>query len=332
MSALAGHPETTIQSVIASALYIILRLLQYRGAGSIPGASPLLRGLRLVALFAGSCFVGFLIAGVQFLPMFEYVLNGEIFRARRGMEHGWISAHWLFSNWDYARNEMLSYVSPHTWGNPSVHNHWWNPYSNFNESAGYAGAGILLLSVVAWRYFFQDKRIRLFCILQALSFVYILDITPATIDFNAFPGMNILANKRFLFLFCFSNAVLAAILIDRFNRWGGIDAGGAVMLCAVAVGMPAWAGYDYYELFYESTREWVCALGKEQLVHLAVAVLPWLVLCFIGRMRYAWRAFVFAGLICIAAADLFIVHYGYNPFIDPEDMYPQVEALSFLNS
>jgi hypothetical protein len=264
--------------------------------------------------------------------MAEYIFNSADFAQRQDAARPWIAAHWFFTNAEYARREWLSYIVPDTWGNPSLHGHGWNPLSNYCESAGYVSAGALLLAIAAWTYFRKDPRIRAFCCLQALSLLFILQLTPLRIDLQALPIFDIVANKRLLFVFCFANAALAALLVDHFQRDDVIPRRVIIGLGIVAAVLFALAVADYVRRFAANPYPWIRAFGRQQLVHLTWALPPWLALGAWAFLKPRLRLFLLAALILVSAADLFLVNFRFNPFIEPDLMYPQTPAIAFLRS
>jgi len=331
-SALAGHPETTVHSLFVAGVYLLFGISRQRHieATSCRGAPA--HSIRPFLIFASACIVAILIAGVQLVPTLEYVLQSANLRERVGATQRLIRSCWFMEDWEYARREIFSYFLPNTWGNPSMYGKWWNHFSNFNESAGYAGVGALLLSLVAWRYFFKDWRIRAFCVLQLLSLAFILKIRPLGFNPEALPLFNILANKRFLFIFCFSNASLAAMVFDRFCRRERMLSGTAALLSAFTIVLAFCALYDYATRFAGDSHAWIRSFGERQIMHFSWALLPWLSLCVIDMLHVRVQFALLCFLVILVCADLFTIHYRYNSFIDVNDMYPTTPALSFLMS
>lgn len=343
---LGGHPETLFHIAAATGLYLLARLgaaslSRYPGCAQLEGETPASRsGARAkpgfsapLATFAAAVAVGALLAAVQLLPTLEYLHSSAVV-AMRGLlqpqSHG-LRAALAPANWGAAGNECLTYLLPNTFGNPSIRGDWWNPDSNFNESAGYVGIGVLLLACFGWRLAWRSPVARALILLQGLSLGFILNLPVVVQTLGRLPPLNLAANKRFLLVFCFSNAALAAVSLQDWRTQPRVRRRDAAWLACLVAGAVAAITWRYADAFRHNPHGTIRAFGHQQLVHalvflgLTVATLTALRL----RRRVAATAAA-ALLVLITAADLFRIHYGYNPFLDPATLYPSTPAIRFL--
>ncbi len=328
---LGGHPETTLIVFVSALFYLLSRWFLHTGFFTRFSDKTVWIAL---AVFTGGVGAGFLLAAIQLVPTVEYILNStKLLQRSAGADHvmAWNSI-WTLG-WDYSYRELLTYILPDSWGNPSRISNWWNRQSNYNESAGYAGIGVMWLALVSWGGFLKDNRIRVFCLLQVLSLAFILQLTWFNNVVDHIPILKICANKRFLLVFCFSNAVLAALLLDRFQKekriFGLWEVIWMLVVTACFAGM---AISDYYGRFAPDSHEWINRYGQKQLLHLFSFLLPFLLIAVFTYFGSFKKKLWTAVLISVLAVDLFVTYFQYNPFLEVDLLYPETKAIQFLQS
>ena len=330
-SFLGGHPETTLILVVTAGFYLGGRyLLTANLATCLFDKST----WTTLIVFSGAVIVGCIMAAVQIVPTIEYILNStKLLHRATAASHvlSWDSV-WTMG-WDYAYRELLSYILPDAWGNPSRIPNWWNRHSNYNESAGYAGIGVIWLALVAWGGIFKDKRVRVFCFLQVISLAFILQFAWFNNVVDNIPVLNLCANKRFLLVFCFSNAVLAALVLDRFQKekslFGTWEVIWMFLITACLTGV---VFYDYFGRFAPDSHDWIVAYGRKQIVHFLIFLFPFLLIVFGTRFNPLKKRILAIVFVLFLAVDLFITYYKYNPIIDSSLLYPETKAIQFLQS
>ena len=214
LGALGGHPETLAHIVFAAGLYLLLRTTCVSPAMT-PSTRPAM--LRPLLGFTVAVLAGAVLGAVQLLPTLEYIANSDALASRTALTHATAPIRAAYSAPDIhaAANELLTYLLPNTFGNPAHHNHWWNAASNYNESAGYVGIGVLLLALFAWRYLRRSPPARALVALQLISLAFVLNLPLIVNTLGQIPPLNVAANKRFLLVFCFCNASLAATALHE---------------------------------------------------------------------------------------------------------------------
>lgn len=355
LSLLAGHPESAFHLAFISGLYFLFGLFLRGAAGSAredaasqSRAPHLFRGVRMLfadptwrraaitacAAFALAGVVGALMAAFQLLPTAEYIWHSCALQFRQQAMHldiPW-TRFWGFG-WEYAHRELISYLLPDTWGNPAKPGGYWNEATNYNESAGYTGVGVLLLAVSAWGLFACDRRVRILCLLQLLSLGFILNTSWMLNTIGHLPVFDVAVNKRLLMVFCFANAALAAIVLDTFIRRQKLGTWFYALMAAAATLFLAAAGHDYVTRFLHHPDAWIPpSLGRRQLFLLLAGLLPFLLAMGVPARWVRARTVLGWCLVVVAGADLMAAHYGYNPFIKRYRVYPETAAIRFLKA
>jgi hypothetical protein len=332
LGALAGHPETLFHICFSVGLYLVARvLLQSREtpADSRARLAPTL------TWFVAAGVLGALLAALQLAPTAEYLLNSQALGQRSEAQRLAHAAGSVFSleNASAMRDEFLTYLLPDTFGNPSRHTHWWNKSSNYNESAGYVGIGTLLLALFGWRYLRRSPPLRALFVLQVIALGFSVRAPLVDHTLGALPLFTIAANKRFLLVFCFSNAAMAALAVHEWRRAARWSRADVIWLGAVGGFLALLAGQRYFGTFARHPQAWIHAYGKQELLHFAaflVLTVAALVLMRAPRRRLTTAAAV--ALPLFVAADIHLVHYRYNPFVRPDTIYPTTPAMTFLKS
>jgi hypothetical protein len=330
---LGGHPETSFHIAFAGFVYMAARLLFLVTAHPKEGRSFLRAGLIRAGVFLAAIALGATVAGAQVLPNVEYIQNSAALQKRQTWAASYSrSLLWSQDGIRYAKREVLSYLVPNAWGNPSLHGHWWNQGSNFNESAGYVGIGAMLLAAFAWRLLHRSPTIRALCVLQLLSLGFILGVPLIKNSFEALPLFRVAANKRLLVVFCFANAAMAGLafqaLLERKRvSWFDVVLLGLIGLVFCALVLP-----DFFSRFASNPRGWIRGYGQKYLAHFFLFSLPFAVLLVLPKIRPAVRTGLSVGLVVLLAGDLFRIHFAYNPFISPAELYPLTPALSSLQA
>lgn len=328
---LGGHPETSLHISFAAAVYTAVRLLfPETTSRETRGPSPRARLTAFGMLCAAGAF-GALIAAVQVVPTLEYIGLSARLEARTA-ESAARDHPSLFARPDFrhARDEFISYLMPNAYGNPSLHSHWWKKGSNFNESAGYIGVGAVLMALFAWRWLLRDRRILSLCILQLVSLGFVFDVPQITATLGRLPLLDIAANKRFLLVWCFSAAASGALALDRLFSAKRITRTDVVWLALIGLLFACLVTYDFTRRFARHPVPWIRASGRGQVLHFALCLVPWFAVLFLSRLPEKGRAGLALALTAVLAADLYLAHFGYNPFIHPDHIYPRTAAVEFL--
>lgn len=331
LSFLGGHPETTVHCLFGTGIYAfglsLLRLkdflrkkpwLQYRYHILVP-----------IIVIILSVLLGTLIAAVQILPAGEYILNSYALHCR-GAEHNPESSLFSFSIKHIVTlyKYLLFYLIPNTWGNPSIHDQWWwGHFSKYHEN-GYIGAGLLFMSFVSWALCSINRKIMLFVILQIISLGFIAEIPLITSTLGQMPPLNLATNSRFVLLFSFSGAVMAAFAFDYFWK-GGVSGTVKIWVAIIIILFFVLSLFDFFTRFAFSQSTWMFQYGLKNILHFFIFFIPWIFLTGIQRLSARNKSLAGAFLIIVTAADLYLMQSSYNPAIKADAIY--VEPLSVTN-
>ena len=334
VGALGGHPETLLHVVVALALcaMVLWVLTMRRGpSGARREGNPAYTAPH-GALLAAAVLCGLLMAAVQLLPLAEYVANSAALADRRAHASPGLGPSVLgLVHTARALNEMVTWILPNAHGNPAVADPWRNPFSNFNESAGYVGIGMFIMAVLSWRYVRERPHIGALGAVQILSIGFVLAAPVVVATVGQLPLMNVAANKRFLLLFCFANAAMGSLALDewmarRRRAWPDVLVIGLLTAIGAALVLRVYLpGFGGVSAAWESG-------GRGETIRLAAfAAASVTALCLLRK------AALFQGLGCgiwiaCLAVDLATVHFAYNPFADPRDLYPETRSLRFLTT
>jgi hypothetical protein len=334
-----GHPETSFHVSTAAGLYLIVRL----AVGPSGSAGRQRRSLRFVSgsvgVFVGATAIGALIAGYQLLPNIEFILHSTIAQERSSKS---ICLHALGepdNTFERLVGEprrihqgLMMCLVPNTFGNPTMDLRPRGRYTNYNEAAAYAGVGTMLLALFAWRYCGRDRRIAALGALQLLGLGFFLGLRLVHGTVGRLPLFQMANNNRLLLVFCFANAAMAGLAFEHLLNSKRLSRVDVVWMSVIVAGFMWLVLRDYAARFASSSQEWMRAYGLRQLLHFLVFLVPWLVVLLLWRINALLRALVSVGLIGLLAADLYLIYFGYNPFIRPGLVYPRIPVTEFLQS
>jgi hypothetical protein len=335
ISLFGGHPETSFHCIVATLIYIIGYIL-FR-IKSIVKTSTTYEPHRLVytlLFISGAICLGSLLASVQIIPTIEYIWNSYILHYRAEIMTT-TKRNLLFNlnNLRYIYKEFLFYLVPDTWGNPSIHDFWWRNdglFSNYNEHAGYIGIGILLLAFFAWSRLRSSRVIFSFLLLQLLSFGFIFRIPFIEATLGALPPFNVVLNKRFLLIFCFSNAAMAAIIFDRLLKGEKVQIRSMLWFLFIGALLLMLPLIDFLKRFAFHSDSWIQNYGLKNLFHSFIFLIPWFSVIILRRLSQNIRKVFASALLILVCLDLYSIYGKYNPFINPDEIYTEPRPITYL--
>jgi Bacterial membrane protein YfhO len=330
---LGGHAETSFHAMLASVLFLALRLGQARRAGAT--ARALARpALGYCAAVAG----GLCLAAVSLIPLGELLWLSADVHDRAGQS---IDVHLEFK-------EVIGVFMPDYWGRPTQ--------TSFRplllERALYAGALPLMLAGVALVARRSAERIWV-ALLGAISFAVVIGIPPVVQIVTRLPVFSSGHNTRLIIFWMFAVALLAGWGLDdlagarrlaRPSRRLVMGIAGALVLIPllyVVVGRRAglsdvgeavrvaWLFGNPPGGFLDPQEEGAIRLASLIVwLTLAGAGLVLLGLRLSGRMATSPFVGLALALVCI---DLFHAGMGYNPAIDRDYAeQPATGAIRYL--
>jgi uncharacterized membrane protein YfhO len=254
---LGGHPETLFQGTFSAGLYLLCRATMV-GARKSPGEL-----LRIVGWYVFGVVTGASLAALQLFPTLEYIAKSSAIGARLLESQQLSRALSIFSapDFEHIYKEFLTYLVPNTFGNPKFHTTWWDETTNFNESAGYVGIGVFLLSLFSWRYARRVPQVAALLVLQLLGVGFIFDLPALTKTLGSVPPFDLSENKRFLLIFCFCNSALAALALQEWRRARRIAWREATGLILLAGALTTLVVQRYLDFFADSPNAWFRDFG-----------------------------------------------------------------------
>jgi len=366
---LAGHIELTIYTLLVAGYFAAFRLLwefarRWREAGRPPLLWTLTKALSLFALVA----LGIGLSALQLIPLYEFV--GSNWRAERSSLETVLSyAHphnnallFLLPNFygspahhsyvDVFSGELISDLRGSA-GLARDYIYW--GVKNYVESALYIGVLPLFLAAYGlvkglWRRELTPY-VLLFGLLAVMALSFMFGAPTYSLIFNL-PGMNQL-NSPFRWVFALTLAIAAMagiglhLLRARQGR-GGFGLAALVGLLLIAAGLAiflgaalVYTGFDQYEpLFDKYVLEWeeawrAFADGRMLFSYLSPQLLTLGAMLLVSGIVFWWAArsrsprWVVLAL-GIAAVDLLIASYDFNPASDPLLLDFRPPAIEYL--
>ncbi len=321
---LAGHLQIALYCFLLTAAYALFRLFSLRG-------TPLMRPAFGMMLIAVLLMTG--LAAVHLLPAVELSRLSH----RTGGVLNWQSYQGYIRLATPAVN-LITLALPGFFGNPTQGTYWGvgtnGGPSAYMENACYLGILALLLViygvVATWK---SSRTTRFFAVGALVTLLMALGTPLDALLFFGIPGFGQSGSPgRVLVLWTFCGAILAGIGTERLLAYGLEKAlgwaGGILGLLVIAalgytlvwVGHNAPSGTLSANLAHESDL-WRLPVG----ILLALAALLYFQHRNGGKLRGMG-----AGLVALAALDLFASGLGYNRTSPPDDVYPVAPAVTFL--
>jgi hypothetical protein len=316
---LSGQPESALIVALATAAWVVYRLLSER--------PPRRDAVRTGALAAAAALLGAAIGALMIVPLVE-ALNHSFLTSR--------------SQPPLPTKVGITLAFPEYWGPPD------RPVtgapSNFTERTLYVGALPALLAL-GGLFAARPRGPQLFFAgLGLASIAVALDTGPVSLLVGELPVLDQVALHRVLILASFAIAMLAAFglqsLLDGTGRRRmliAVAVGAALPAAAVLAAHPSWAGDvpDGLRRLFGSddvvSDEVVTVAATLRWVLLA-AVAVVLVAALAKRPRHAGG--IAGAAVAFAALDLIALGFGYNPAIPKAEADPSappaVEAMRRL--
>jgi hypothetical protein len=331
-----GHPGTQVHVLVAAGVYALLRTALGRERAPPPEWRARLRPL---ALALGGLAVGVALMGVLMIPeiLSSHDTVGTL--ARRG-GRGTLPGldHMPFG-------AIRTPLFPDWWGRPSGFETPGSPLQNANvnyeERTFYAGVVALLLAAIGFTNRSALRRQAPLAIAGALGLAIALHAPGLWWLAGHVPPLSLVENQRLHFVFELAVAVLAAFglqaVLERPQERGrqlAMALGAiAVTLLAAATAGASWADVERVARHFLTGRDFA-RTGVIELTAVAwclLFALGLLIALLVLRARPRWRVPVAAGLVLLAALDVFHFAWGYNPMA-PAGVVPpgRTPAIAYL--
>jgi hypothetical protein len=318
---LSGHPESSFHALLATGLFLLLRLWQARRE-DLSAAQP---AWRTLLAFGGAALAGAALAAISLIPFLELLLHSADLRDRSG------------ESIDVALDlkEGIGIFLPDWWGRPTQ-----TPIRLFViERALYIGALPLMLVAAALVLRPRAERIAI-AVFGLVVLAVVLGIPPFLQVVTRLPIFSSGHNTRLVILAVFAAALLAGWGFDdltegrrapRHKRRILLGVAAALvavpLLLVAALEPPALdglrEGFRIAWLFADPPGEFRYQIGEDAIRMSAIVL--WVTLAGGGlvlvalRLRGRLKAAHFAVLaVLLVLVDLFRAGMGFNPAIDQE--------------
>lgn len=332
-----GHPGMQVHLLAAVATYALLR------AVFLPRATPLGERLRPLGFVAGGLALGILLMSLMLLPE-ALSSRGTVGTAARAHGRGTLPGTQM------PLTTIRTVLFPDWWGRPSGHEAQ-GPITelapgvavpvNYNERTFYAGTVALLLGLVGVCARGGWRRKGPFVVLAVLGLAIPLHTPGLWQLITHLPAFDQVQNQRLHFVWALGLSVLAAFglqaLLERpaGDRWRlGIGVGALVLGVVALVG----AGPTGHAVS-DTVRHFLTGDDPDSDKVVALTSVVWYLLfiaAVVGALLAAhrWpqrRTWIAAGVVLLAAADMFHFANDYQPMAPAsKSIPPRTDAIAFL--
>lgn len=304
----AGHLQTFFYLFLVTIAYFVFRWLEF--------CKSINHFLKFGSIFVIFLFITF----IQWFPALNYILQSG-----RNIDQNWLKAGW-FIPWQ----NLIQFVSPDFFGNPTTLNYWgvWN----YSEFIGYIGIFPLIMSFFA-SFKWRDRLTFFFGIIFFLSLIFSLPTFFAVLPFQFhIPFLSTAQPTRLLFLTDFSLAFFAAIGLDYLIK---TDFKRQILYPVSFIGIVL-AGLWVFvllenKLFPIISHNKIDVAKHNLYVPTMLFAIIAVLLCiytFIKNKRA--RTALVVILLIVTLVDLFRFANKFTPFTNREYLFPQTKTLNFL--
>jgi hypothetical protein len=306
-----GHLQPFFYLALITVCYFFARWVQF-------GKS---KNALLFAIFLASVFV--IISAIQWLPTLQFI----VFSARNTD----LLNSWRMPGWFIPWQNLAQFIAPDFFGNPTTLNYWgiWN----YGEFIGYVGIFPLIMALFAL-FYRRDKKTFFFGTFFFLSLLFSLPTIFAEIPYLLnIPFISTSQPTRLLFITDFSLSILAALGLDYY----------------LSNGVKKKIVYPNFFIFIIIAGLWYIALFGYKQMHITpnestvskhnlyfptvLFFLSALALCFnIYAKNNKIKSSIIIILLLLTCIDLFRFSDKFNPFTQRLYLFPQTQALSYLQN
>ncbi|MDX9893761.1 MAG: YfhO family protein [Patescibacteria group bacterium] len=305
-----GHPETFAHITLAATLYFFFKLF----------SPPTNRKIKLFIILKFGTFsmFGFLLAAIQLIPFFEYLLNSQVYISRTG------------ANTNFLPPQLFSLnLIPDLFGNQTI-DHFYLNLSNYNEiTNGYAGLTILFFALLSLIYLYKDKVTIFFSALALLSLTITYKAPLIFSLFTSLPVFDKSANHRILFVFAFSISVLGTLFLSKIFESKIVMKKKFLaifwMIYAGSVSGMAILSVNIFSQFIDNQEKYGFYLQKISLIYILDIVLLLIVLMFAKKLKI-FPLLIGSLILLEVGLHIFI----YEPTINKNLFFPKTTLTEFL--
>lgn len=313
---LAGHAETSLFVCSGLALYsLTCWILGDRRLSSLAGL-----------VFAGG--LGTAISGIQILPFVSDLKQSTVGADRAAASNG---------TYHLTPHDLITWLIPNVHGNPAI-DHRIGPIPNYNESVGFAGVGMLVMSLPGVLWTWRRERASVAALIVTGLFGAAMAYGPLTPLLGRLPALDTSDNWRYWMLLCFVIPALGGLGVDALATrafkgrlpsvaGAGLVALGSLALCALVAGallvhrIHGQVAALLPELPHNVETFWVLMAGAALLTALSFLIAGSLG----GRGRSAA-----VGLCLLAMVEAALFSYSYEPQVPAKQIAPPTALTTWL--
>ncbi len=336
LSLLAGHPETTFQTLAIFSLYFLARTFLLKQDFRSKG--------RLLGSFLLAVLIGAFISAIQILPFLDFMVHSATFA--RGGRGGEMGGTFVYSpEWSANLATAVTLICPNFFGNPLNHSYIWpfENFQNYNEQSIYFG--LVPLALACGAMVAGAKRVPFIIIsFLALFCIGLAWHLPGFEAINHLPVFSMAPGKRFKLPFTFLATVMAGfgydIFLDCFKsdqkRCKSLYASSAVLFITITLYLiifvlkgtaadsipPGTFGHRILQSVF-ALQQWRTYVP----LCMALALLSFYFLSL--RSQRAYRLFPI-GLLLLTVFELIALGWGYNPTVEETAILPTAPAVEYL--
>jgi hypothetical protein len=338
-SVFAGHLQTLFYIWVISNTYLIARIIQI-SIKKHSNQTYIMPALRKYLPFLLIGIGVYIITALQLVPTFQLITQSA-----RGVDQ----QDWHKPGWFIPQDQLVQFLVPDFFGNPTTLNYWgvWN----YGEFIGYIGIIPLIFALFALGYR-HDKKTAFFGTTFFLSLLFSLNTWLGQLPFLLnIPFLSTAQPTRLLAITDFSLAILAALGVDQFVKRVTKQQLFSVLFMITMLFAALWAYVLLgHKLFTYVKPEDLLTAKRNLFLPSAMFVISAITMIGIGltdwldnqsgvRKRVAQfkiknftniKMVLISLLIIVTMVDLMRFSWKFNPFTQPEYLFPQTKILSYI--
>lgn len=315
---LAGHLQIAFYCLLLTLAYAIFSVVHRRTSLA-------------AALGCAVCAAGFMlmVAAPQILPVLE--LSRVSHRAGTSASAAGYAGYVALA---LPARHLVTLFLPDFFGRPDLGTYWDDPRFNFAEVACYVGVTVFILAalgtIACWR---SHKNARFFAVWALAALLLALGTPLDAILYFGVPGFGATGSPaRVLVIWALCLPVLSAYGMEALLDRAAAKKGAVIAAFAASLAL---LGATFAGVYF-----WLSANAPAALANIGAASTD---LRLYAGFFLAGAAIVYfflkgslprnaaaALLVCLAAADLIRVGYGYNPIVRPSEVYPPTALTQWL--
>jgi uncharacterized membrane protein YfhO len=301
----AGHLQTFFYLFVFSLIYILLRVIKSR------------QRLKIAITYFSSILIFIVLTLPQSIPTLRFISLSA-----RELDQ----LNWQKEGWFLPIEHLVQFIAPDFFGNPTTLNYWgtWN----YGELTTFVGVSALILAVYAM-YFRRDRKTKFFALAFVTALLLIIASPISKLPFILnIPFLSTAQPTRLIFITTFSLSVLSALGLNYLINKGKIK---QIFIPIIIVSVILILLFISVQFKLINTDVGNLMVAKRNLILPAgVFLLSSMLLIIITITKKNIRKFFILALILLAILEIFRFSWKFNPFTDPDYLYPETASIKFI--